>query len=83
MSLKHFQVITITLFLIIIVGCNTENVSKKLSFLDTRKVIQDESPEDELIVASSEPALPATLDLDQKLNFEIVYELKSIEKAAI
>jgi len=86
MAVKYVFVIVITLFLIIIIGCNTENtenVSDNISFQDTRKVLQDDSPEDELIVASSEPALPATLDLGQKLNFEIVYDLKYVDRAAI
>jgi hypothetical protein len=80
---KYTHGIVMTLFLIIIFGCNTENVPDEISFLDSRKAIQDNNPEDELMVASSEPVLPATLEFGQKLNFEIVYELKSIEKTAI
>jgi hypothetical protein len=83
MITKYIPGIITTLFLIIIVGCNTENASKELLFLETRRVIEDESPEDELAVVSSESALPATLALGQKLNFEIIYDLKSVDRAAI
>jgi hypothetical protein len=83
MAVKYASGIIIILFLIIIVGCNTENVTDKISFLDSRKVLQDESSKDELTVASSEPVLPATMDLGEKLNFEIVYDLKSVDRAAI
>jgi hypothetical protein len=68
---------------LLITGCNTETATNNPAFSDNPKIIRNDAPADELAIVSAEPALAATLSVGQKLTFDIVYDLKSVNRAAI
>jgi len=82
MAVRFLMIITSSIFLVAN-GCNSEQAVNIPAFPDSPTVIRNDAPQDELVAVSSEPPLPATLVVGDKLNFNIVYELKSLNRAAI
>ena len=83
--MRNWILVGITVFCLLIVGCNSEKVikSKKYSFSDTCKIIKGSNSGDLLEIVLSSKKNPAQLELGEKLEFEVVYVLDSIEKAVI
>jgi hypothetical protein len=72
----------LAVFCLQITGCN--NTLNKTELANNGRIIKnDASGNDQLAVISFEPSMPAKLDLGEKLNIEIYYELDSLKKAAI
>jgi hypothetical protein len=82
MSVRHLLIIAVT-SCVLISGCGTETRASNPFLPHRATIIRDDAPDDELALVSVEPALPAALAVSEKLRFDIVYELKSIEQAAI
>jgi hypothetical protein len=82
MTVKHLALITI-IFCPLINGCDTQKASNTTgsTVLNTRQDIKGTSVSDDILEVSS--CKPAVMALGEKLNIEVLYELKSVDTAMI